>query len=95
MMQQIKNRRGRLTAYGFACGYQEVHQCNLDNRVRMYAEHGCYQVVGFQEGKLFRRSTGSLKEAREFYNRMKKTLDRIVKRDMITFGASQPIEEGK
>ena len=43
-MPDLKTKRGRLTAYGFACGYVETRELDGDDySIRLWSEHGkCY-----------------------------------------------------
>lgn len=45
MSNAIQTTRGRVTAYGFACGYKEARTLPASNvRVEIYSEHGVYHV---------------------------------------------------
>ncbi len=70
----INNSRGKLTAYGFACGYQEEDK-NKIHWKQMYMEHTHFHV---RYGKIGKRweiwetfDSDELTKARKFYNSIK------------------------
>jgi hypothetical protein len=49
---EIKNKKGQLTRYGFLCGYMEVKEIDDDNRIMMHMEsNGSFQIKGYKKGK--------------------------------------------
>jgi hypothetical protein len=73
-MPPLKTKRGRLTAYGLACGYIESKSVG-DVGTTLHREHGVYHVRQFDrrpEASVFRtlwRSFSKLREARACFNR--------------------------
>lgn len=57
---------GRITPYGFACGYIE-RKGDGDNRAMLEMEHGIYHVKGFRDGVHFWQSFRAIGDARAFY----------------------------
>lgn len=62
MAPKLKDSRGRLTAYAFACGYVES-----DEPAKLWREHGVYHVNGINPvtGVRFWESYRTLTEARK------------------------------
>jgi hypothetical protein len=65
-MPVIHNKRGRLTAYGLACGYIEQHSTPL-GRITLWQEHGTYHVREWlnEQGRTFWHSFPTLTAARK------------------------------
>lgn len=64
---ELKTQNGKLSTYGFACGYVERIE-NGDNRATLSQEHGAYTVKGFKDGVHFNQAFRTLAEARKFFN---------------------------
>jgi hypothetical protein len=69
-MPELKTKSGKLTAYGFACGYVESR--DLDGglySIRLWQEHGVYHVRMHHKynGRIFWDSFSTLTEARKRY----------------------------
>lgn len=48
MKNEVFNKEGKLTAYGFNCGYVEKRRTkNNEKEVQMFKEHGVYHVKVF------------------------------------------------
>ena len=61
---------GRTSAYGFACGYQDITEVG-DVRVRTYQEHGTFHVRSHDHGtheRIAWHVTRSLGEARRLHD---------------------------
>lgn len=81
----IKTKDGRVSAYGFACGYIEAVE-NGNKRATILMEHGVYHVQWkLDDGELYRYWTregngwatfDALADAREQYDKMKKEIKR-------------------
>ena len=72
MRTEIYNKRGKLTAYGFGCGYVERKE-NATHWKKMYAEHGVYHVLNGPQSMQYNNweSFDNLTEARKYYNSIK------------------------
>lgn len=67
---KLKTKRGRITSYGFACGYVESRE--LDDglyNIRLWGEHGLYHVRMHHSynGRIFWDTFHTLTEARKRY----------------------------
>lgn len=61
------DKRGNLTAYGFACGYTQKRETeNKENYLSLWKDSFVYSVTGFINGKRVYESFDTLKEARKF-----------------------------
>lgn len=63
---KIHDKRGRLTGYGFACGYVETLR-----GVRIWMEHGVYHILRGEPGEW--RCANTLKEARKIRSSLAST----------------------
>lgn len=62
----INDTRGRVTAYGFACGHLERR-----DGFTLYREHGVYHVKGFDAtGKHYWETARTVTEARKLLQRI-------------------------
>lgn len=50
MKTEIKDKKGNITAYGFACGYVESMETG-EYKKEMYKEHNTYHVKRFHNNK--------------------------------------------
>ncbi len=48
-MSELRTANGRISAYGFACGYVEQAKIG-DIRIRLWINHGCYHVRAHEHG---------------------------------------------
>jgi hypothetical protein len=81
----IKTKDGRISAYGFACGYIEAVE-NGYKRATILMEHGVYHVQWkLDDGELYRYWTregngwatfDALADARKQYDKVKKEVER-------------------
>lgn len=74
-MELQNAKTGRITAYGFACGYIERHEsCGV--AVTLWKEHGTYHVRahGGNIGRIFWDSFPNLAAARKRYELAKQSL---------------------
>lgn len=81
----IKTRSGRVSAYGFACGYIETIE-NGDKHATIWMEHGVYHVRWkLDDGEIYRYWTregngwatfDTLADARKQYDKMSKEVER-------------------
>lgn len=69
-MKALTLWNGKPSAYGFACGLAQVFALDQDNRARMYLEHGCFHIVGFEEGKHFHIAHRFIKDARAAFSQV-------------------------
>ena len=83
---------GKPTSYGFACGYAQLFTLDAENRMSMYKEHGCFYIVGFEEGKHFRDAYHFLKSARAAFSQRAARMQnaRIYRRTARTAQSSIP-----
>jgi hypothetical protein len=61
---------GRTSAYGFACGYQDIENVGTI-QVSMYQEHGCYHVRSYDHAthqRIAWHSTRELGRARALFH---------------------------
>lgn len=49
MKNEVKNKRGELTAYGYACGYVSEFSLSKGGKCELYHEGGVYHVRYFPE----------------------------------------------
>lgn len=66
---ELKDKRGRLTAYGLACGYVETKD-GYGRSARLWREHGVYHVRANDaetRARIFWDSFATLKQARARY----------------------------
>ncbi len=70
-MSNLKRKDGKLTAYGFACGYMEYREFNDGHSIRLWQEHGVYHVRMHHKynGRIFWDSFRTLTEARKRYQK--------------------------
>ena len=81
----IKTKDGRVSAYGFACGYIEAVE-NGSKRATILMEHGVYHVQWkLDDGEMYRYWTregngwatfDALADAREQYDKVSKEVER-------------------
>ena len=74
MKTNIKTKSGRVSAYGFACGYVETKERSPENRLTLGMENTVYYVRGFVNNEDIYRAFSSLKEARAFYTQQKRKM---------------------
>jgi predicted metal-dependent hydrolase len=77
--KDINDSRGRVTSYGFACGYTEEYEAN-DIRVVLWREHGTYHVRAHNHAeneRLFWDCFDRLSQARKRYERGKRNISKI------------------
>jgi hypothetical protein len=74
MKLELKDKRGRLTAYGLACGYVEKREHGAIN-VTLWREHSCYHVRAYDnelKACRFWLSFNSLTKARAHFTGWRK-----------------------
>ena len=71
-MSVIYTKRGKLSAYGFRCGYID-HKELADKRVTLFNEHGLYlvNVTNLPNLDWYMKGFDRLADARKFFNSFK------------------------
>lgn len=71
-MANIRTSSGRISAYGFACGYLESKPLS-NGVVRLYQEHGTFHVKFVVDSHVFRWEVfNNLQKARKCYDQAEK-----------------------
>lgn len=81
--REVTTTTGRISAYGFSCGYCERHT-NNGKRIELYMDGNTYHVRMFDDWKSLplRRVSwdvfdpDQLKQARKRYNQLKRQIDK-------------------
>lgn len=78
--QELRDKNGNLTHYGFACGYIEEFFAKSEDRnirIQMYLEHNCFHVQAYdsiRQEKLLWVCPEYLSEGQRIISRIKKII---------------------